>query len=291
VPIPRADSAPAPFRVGTSGFIYDHWRGRYYEPADRGHELERYAADFDTVELNVTFYRLPPRPTFGSWAARVPNGFLFAVKASRYLTHTRRLRDPRPAVDLLLERASALGSHLGPVLVQLPPDMHCDLDSLEETLRAFPSGIRVAVEPRHPSWFSDDLEQLLEAHSAALCLADHRGPITPTWRTADWTYVRFHGGRAQPPSCYSPVALDRWVSVLETEHGPSASGFAFFNNDDNGCALHDAAVFGGLLRQRGVEVGRIPIVPRTVARADGPPRAPAGMMGRTGPAAPSPTRR
>jgi uncharacterized protein YecE (DUF72 family) len=264
------------YRIGTSGFIYEHWRGRYYEPADRGRELERYAIDFDTVELNVTFYRLPPRATFRSWAARVPDGFLFAVKASRYLTHTRRLQDPRPSVDLLLERATALRDHLGPVLVQLPPDMTADLPALDEALRAFPTGIRVAVEPRHPSWFTDELRPLLAEHSAALCIADRRGPITPVWRTAGWTYLRFHAGRAHPPSCYAADALKRWATIVEEDLGPGP-GFAYFNNDGNGCALRDAGVFGRALAERGVPVTGVPSVPQAVATADGAPRAPAGM--------------
>ena len=282
-------SSHQPFRIGTSGFIYEHWRGRYYMPADRGGELERYAADFDTVELNVTFYRMPSRATFASWAARVPAGFLFAVKASRYLTHTLRLRDPRPAVDLLVDRSAALGSHLGPVLVQLPPDMPSDLEALDATLRAFPAGIRVAVEPRHESWFTDELCQLLANRGAALCLADRRGPVTPVWRTADWTYLRFHGGRAQPPSCYAPEALDRWAALVASDVARTGPGFAYFNNDGNGCALRDAAVLARLLAERGVPVGAIPGVPGTVARAQGVARAPAGM-GRLRPRATPPSR-
>ena len=136
-------------RIGTSGFIYEHWRHRFYPPSARGSELELYARTFDTVELNVTFYRMPPSSTFRSWAARVPEGFLFAVKASRYLTHVRRLKEPRPPSSLLVERASELGSHLGPILIQLPPDLELDLAALEATLDAFPAGIRLAVEPRH----------------------------------------------------------------------------------------------------------------------------------------------
>ena len=191
-----------PVRVGTSGFMYEHWRGRFYPPAARGAELEWYARTFDTVELNVTFYRMPTSATFRSWAARVPEGFLFAVKASRYLTHVLRLQQPREPVQRLVERASELGSHLGPVLIQLPPDLEVDLKALEATLDAFPRGIRIAVEPRHPSWFVDDVRIVLRDRSIALCVADRRGPLTPLWRTADWVYLRFHGGRATPRSCY-----------------------------------------------------------------------------------------
>ena len=113
-------------RLGTSGFLYDHWRGSFYPPSVRAAELEYYASRFEAVELNVTFYRMPSSATFRAWAARVPDGFVYAIKASRYLTHVRRLRDPRDAVEYLMERASELGSHLGPVLLQLPPDLPAD---------------------------------------------------------------------------------------------------------------------------------------------------------------------
>ena len=174
-------------RVGTSGFIYEHWRHRFYPPSARGSELEHYARTFDTVELNVTFYRMPPRSTFRSWAARVPDDFVFAVKASRYLTHVRRLKDPRPSVELLVDRASELGSHLGRILIQLPPDLELDLPTLEAVFDAFPGDIRQAVEPRHDSWFVEDVRRVLRERNAALCLADRRGPLTPLWRTADWS--------------------------------------------------------------------------------------------------------
>ena len=251
-------------RVGTSGFLYGHWRRRFYQPGERGSELERYAQAFDTVELNVTFYRMPPASTFRSWATRVPKEFLFAVKASRYLTHVRRLQDPRRSVDLLVERARELGQHLGPILVQLPPDLQVDLAALEATLRAFPTDIRVAVEPRHRSWFTDDLRRLLSERNAALCVADRRGPITPLWRTADWTYLRFHAGRALPRSCYGTEALESWAERVELTWGRDVEGFAYFNNDGNGCALRDAGVFARALDRRGVGVARLPGVPDDV---------------------------
>jgi uncharacterized protein YecE (DUF72 family) len=248
-------------RLGTSGFLYDHWRGRFYPPSVRGAELEFYAEQFDTVELNVTFYRMPSSATFRAWAARVPDRFIYAVKASRYLTHVRRLREPRDAVAYLMERAGELGRHLGPVLLQLPPDLPADLDRLAATLEAFPSSVRVAVEPRHASWFSDEFRQLLADQRAALCLADRRGPVTPIWRTAPWTYLRFHGGRATPRSCYGTRALETWATRLRDlliAHDATGDSYAFFNNDHHGCALRDAVVFGRLLADAGVSVGAIP---------------------------------
>ena len=247
-------------RIGTSGFIYEHWRRRFYPPSARGSELEFYAQTFDTVELNVTFYRLPPTATFRSWATRVPDGFLFAVKASRYLTHVRRLQEPRPSVELLVERVSELGSHLGPILIQLPPDLEVDIKALEATLDAFPAGLQLAVEPRHASWFIEDLRQSLTDRGVALCLADRRRPITPIWQTADWTYLRFHAGRGTPSSCYEGRDLEAWAERLDTAWGRAASGFAYFNNDSSGCALRDASVFARLLHSRGDSVASLPIV-------------------------------
>jgi uncharacterized protein YecE (DUF72 family) len=207
--------------------------------------------------LNVTFYRMPASATFRSWASRVPSGFTFAVKASRYLTHVRRLQDPRDAVSFLMDRAGELGPHLGPILLQLPPDMTIDLDRLADTLDAFPSSTRVAVEPRHPSWYTDACRAVLTEHGAALCLADRRGPLMPAWRTADWAYLRFHGGRARPAPCYGDAALETWADLVRETWGERADGYAYFNNDHHGCALRDAASFGRLLRDR-VTLGRLP---------------------------------
>jgi uncharacterized protein YecE (DUF72 family) len=234
--------------VGTSGFVYDHWDGPFYPRAsDRETWLELYAQTFSTVELNVTFYRLPPASTFDRWRERVPAGFLFAVKASRYLTHVRRLKSPRPAVDLLMERATRLGDRLGAILLQLPPDMPIDLERLDSTLAAFGEGVRLAVEPRHDSWFTDDCRDLLARHRAALCLADRHGPRTPLWATTDWTYLRLHGGRASPPSCYGPSDLEDWVRRL-TDGSLARRGYVYFNNDAHACAIRNAVELARLLQ-------------------------------------------
>lgn len=252
--------------IGTSGFIYEHWRRRFYPPSARGAELELYAAAFDTVELNVTFYRMPAASTFRSWARRVPAGFLFSVKASRYLTHIRRLKEPAAPIEFLVERSRDLGAHLGPILLQLPPDLEIDLPALAATLDAFPAGLRLAVEPRHRSWFVEPTRRLLAERDAALCVADRRGPVTPLWRTADWAYLRFHGGRATPGSCYGERALETWAERVAQAWGADADGFAYFNNDWNGCALRDASVFATALERHGVTVARMPIVPGDVVR-------------------------
>jgi uncharacterized protein YecE (DUF72 family) len=209
--------------IGTSGWQYRDWRGAFYDPSiSTSRWLEAYAATFVTVEANGTFYRLPERRTFQDWDARTPVSFEFAVKASRFLTHVRRLQEPKAAVDRLLDRASGLGSKLGPVLVQLPPTMRCDLARLDEALGAFPPSVRVVVELRHESWLKDETAELLRRHGAATCLADRLGVLEPRWRTSDWGYIRFHEGRAQPWPRYGRDALRRWADGLPSSTGPSA---------------------------------------------------------------------
>ena len=166
-----------PVLAGTSGWQYRHWRGVFY-PADvpQRQWLEYYASQFTTVENNGTFYRLPARESFEQWRARTPDGFVMAVKASRYLTHIRRLRDPEEPVRRMLEAFAGLGDRLGPVLLQLPPTMRADEQLLDQTLGLFPADVRVAVEPRHQSWWSDRTREILSARNAALCWADRAGP-------------------------------------------------------------------------------------------------------------------
>jgi uncharacterized protein YecE (DUF72 family) len=251
-------------RVGTSGWQYRHWRARVYPtnvPTTRW--LEHYAQRFATVEVNNTFYRLPPRSTFADWARRVPADFVVAVKASRYLTHYKRLQQPHEPVARLLAHAEGLATHLGPVLLQLPPDLHAEPERLDAALRSFAGRVRVAVEPRHRSWYCDDVRAVLEEHGAALCLTDRGSrPTTPLWRTADWTYLRFHEGAAHPRPCYGRKALGAWVARLRDLWGPAVDGYAYFNNDAEGCAIRDAVAFAALAASDGVEVSRVPQLPR-----------------------------
>lgn len=186
-----------------------------------------------------------------------------AVKASRYLTHVRRLRDPAEPVGRLLERAGELGTKLGPILLQLPPDMAAEADRLTRTLSAFPRHVRVAVEPRHPSWWVPEIRRALETAGAALCLTDARGPRTPMWRTADWGYVRFHQGRAQPSPCYGRRALQSWAERLATLWESDADLYAYFNNDTTGCAPRDARRFALAARSVGLHPTRVPSPART----------------------------
>lgn len=233
-----------PASIGTSGWHYDHWRGGLY-PADLPPRrwLDHYAQRFATIEINNAFYRLPERSTFENWAASVPDDFMFAVKASRYLTHVRRLREPAEPVSRLLERSAGLGAKLGPILLQLPPNLQIDLDALDAVLRSFAAGVKVTVEFRHESWFVPDTRALLERHGSAWCLTDTGGRRSPRWRTADWGYVRLHGGRGSPPSCYGRSALRSWAEDLAELWPDPSELFVYFNNDGHGCAVRDAHRF------------------------------------------------
>ena len=162
--------------VGTSGWQYADWRGPFYpQGLPQRLWLEHYAEAFATVEVNNAFYRLPERSTFQQWRERTPGDFTMAVKMSRYLTHVRRLRDPAEPVRRFLQRATALAAKLGPVLVQLPPNLPLDLAALDAVLTSFPPDVRVVCEPRHPSWWTPQVRELLATHGAVLAWADRRG--------------------------------------------------------------------------------------------------------------------
>ena len=248
-----------PALIGTSGWQYRHWRGRLYPPGlPRRRWLEHYAERFATVEVNATFYRLPAAATFDGWRARTPEGFTMAVKASRYLTHVRRLRDPAEPVARLMRAAGRLGPRLGPVLVQLPPDMRCDLPALAATLEAFPRGVRVAFEPRHPSWLEPETFGLLERHDSALCMADRPGWRPPPVRTASWGYLRLHEGRASPRPCYGRAALASWARRLAAQFARDEDVFIYLNNDGEGCAPRDARLLTHALERAGMPASRVP---------------------------------
>lgn len=250
-----------PVYIGASGWQYRHWRsGRFYP---RGltttDELAFYAERFQVVEVNNTFYRLPESAVFSKWAAGTPDDFVVVVKASRFLTHIKRLKDPEEPVERFMQRAKHLGSKLGPILLQLPPNFDCDLARLEGTLAAFPKDVRLAVEFRHPSWFVDEVRRALERHNAALCIADrHSRLVTPDWRTAGWGYIRFHEGSATPHPCYGEAALESRAALLGRLFGRDADVYAFFNNDPRGCAIRDASLFARALERHGLDPTRVP---------------------------------
>lgn len=256
-----------PVHIGTSGWQYRDWKGAFY-PSRLPQRLwlEHYAQAFATVEVNATFYRLPKPDAVDSWRRATPEDFVAALKVSRYLTHVRRLRDPADPVYRFLGVARRLGRKLGPLLLQLPPNLEADPEGLDATLDAFGRTVRVAVEPRHESWFTRDTYAVLREHRAALCLVDRRGPQSPLVRTADWGYVRFHEGRASPSPCYGSHALAAWAERLRELWSPRNDLFVYFNNDTRACAVRDAIVFAGACRRVGLRPKRVPEVAEVTVR-------------------------
>lgn len=242
--------------IGTSGWQYDEWRGDFYpRELPKRAWLEYYAERFPTLESNNAFYRLPERKTFSEWRDRTPDGFVFAVKVSRYLTHIKRLRDPTEPVARFLDRAAGLGPKLGPVLLQLPPTLQADPDLLATTLRQFPSTVDVAVEPRHKSWWTAEIRAVLEHHHAALCWADRDSrPVTPLWRTTGFGYLRLHHGASLTWSRYGHTALHSWLTRLTTTFTANEPVYVYFNNDPAGAAIQDAIAFTHLAQQEKQEL-------------------------------------
>ena len=233
------------FRVGTSGYQYDHWQDVLYpEDVPKKRWFETYTETFDTVEINNTFYNLPKAETFDRWRERAPDGFLYVLKYSRYGTHMKRLKDPggpEGHVARFLERADRLGGLLGPVLVQLPPNWNADPERLDAFLDVAPDDHRWAVEFRDPDWFRDAVWEVLHRHDAALVIHDMLDDH-PREVTADWVYLRFHGTADGMPygGNYSPQALSGAARRVQKHLAAGRDVFAFFNNDAEGHAVRDA---------------------------------------------------
>jgi uncharacterized protein YecE (DUF72 family) len=228
-------------RVGCSGWQYKHWRGSFYPmdlPVSRW--FEHYASVFDTVELNNSFYRLPEAKTFERWGREAPRQFLFAVKGSRFLTHMKKLKDPEAALARLFGRARELGSHLGPVLYQLPPGWKLDVCRLEHFLHVLPRGRRHVVEFRDPSWYDDRVFDMLEHSGVAMCLHDMRGSATFRERVGPFVYVRFHGAEKTYTGSYSNERLRSWADWLRRRRSSGTDIYAYFNNDAGGHAPRNA---------------------------------------------------
>jgi len=236
-------------RIGCSGWQYKHWRGDFY-PAGlpQSRWFDHYAATFDTVEINNSFYRLPTAETFAKWRDRAPSDFQYAVKASRFLTHLRKLKEPADPLVRFFKNAKELGSTLGAVLYQLPPNFKINVDRLTEFLEAIPVAARAAgfrcpchvIEFRDASWYDDRVFALLERHRVVLCLHDMQGSATERIVAGPAVYVRFHFGTSKYGGRYEDRRLDDWAAWLAARARDRLNVFAYFNNDTGGHAPRDA---------------------------------------------------
>jgi uncharacterized protein YecE (DUF72 family) len=226
-------------RIGTSGYQYPHWKARFYpDDIPKKQWFGYFAQHFDTVEINNTFYNLPGAETFDQWHDHAPQGFLYVLKYSRYGSHIKKLKDPDQHVPNFLDVARKLKSHLGPILVQLPPGWSFDPERLETFLSALPKDQRWALEFRNRSWLCDQTFELLRQHDAALCIHD-MVEDHPRELTASWTYLRFHG--PGPGGNYSHQALTAAADRVADYLNQQIDVYAYFNNDAEGYALDNAA--------------------------------------------------
>lgn len=229
-------------RIGTSGWNYRHWLGPFYPPGTRARDmLSHYAQRFETVEVNGTFYRLPSPETLAGWRDHVPEGFAFACKASRYITHMKKLNVDETATAPFLEAVGTLGPRLGPVLFQLPPRWRANPDRLDGFLALLPGGHRYVFEFRDETWFSDEIYDVLRRHGTAFCIYDLEGRTAPDVETGPFDYVRLHGpGEEAYRSAYDDAALDGWAAWIADRLGRGRDVYCYFDNDEAGHAPNDA---------------------------------------------------
>ena len=241
-------SGPAEIWLGTSGYVYRHWKQGVFYPAGlpAREELAYYGSRFRTVELNNPFYRLPTAEMFERWRGITPEGFQFAVKASRYITHIKRLREVGDELQLFLERAHHLGPKLGPILFQLPPNQQLDLPRLREFLRLLRGTNRWVLEFRHPSWHTRNVYQLLTEHTVALCIPVGGGLHPDRVTTAPFTYFRMHRGQ-EPDGGFTDQELVAWAGRIRGLRNAGKEVYVYFNNDWGGYAIRDAGKLRELL--------------------------------------------
>ncbi len=242
--------------IGTSGWQYGSWKGPFY-PAKLPQRawLSHYVTVFPVVEVNNSFYQLPKEGTFDKWREETPPQFLFVIKASRYITHIRRLRNAKESVDLFWSRTSRLKEKLGPVLFQLPPRFKADVGLLGEFLSLLPREIKAAFEFRDESWSNDDVYSTLDRAGAAWVLADRPGWRVEPIVTGGWSYIRFHQGRKIHPA-YPRSKLARWADRIAEL--PASDSYIFFNNDPLAAAPRDALILTDQLRKRAQQVADPP---------------------------------
>jgi uncharacterized protein YecE (DUF72 family) len=236
--------------IGTSGWSYKHWKGTFYPndlPAKKWREY--YNRFFQTVELNNPFYHLPRQEIIETWRKSAPNGFIFSVKASRYITHLKKLKDSEASVNMFLDRVTRLEEKLGPVLFQLPPKLERDPDLLSHFLKSLPSGLRYTFEFRNPTWFDLQVQGILQDYSAAFCIYHLAGRLSPIAVTADFDYIRLHGPAGAYQGSYDDEVLSRWAKQITSWSEDGKDVYCYFDNDEKGYAAQDAVRLGHIIDQ------------------------------------------
>ena len=230
-------------RIGCSGWVYKDWRGPFYPPTVKDRDrLEYYASRFDTAELNASFYRLPSEAAVQGWARRAPEGFVFAWKVSRFITHNKKLRDCAESVALVFGRMALLGRAYGPALIQLPPQLRRDDQRLTDFLALLPGDGRHVVEFRHDSWYAPEVFAILRRFGAALCISDHHAAPAPWEVTAAFAYVRGHGPGGRYVGRYPEAELAAWAQRIGGWRAEGRDVYAYFDNDVKSAAPFDALV-------------------------------------------------
>ncbi|WP_292662484.1 DUF72 domain-containing protein [Nitratifractor sp.] len=232
---------PAEARIGTSGFYYEHWRGILYpEGVPKSRWFEEFCREFSTVEMNSTFYHLPKAKTVGHWDEKSPDDFLFSFKASRSITHYKKLRNVEKELFLFLHLLKPLRRKIAAILIQLPPSLHRDEALLADFLALLPPGWRFVLEFRHASWYEEPVYELLHHYDAALCWHDYGRADVPIVPTADFAYLRLHGPTGHYGGSYDDATLERWAETIRDQLRHNRPVFCYFNNDAEGNAVRDA---------------------------------------------------
>lgn len=241
----------AEIRIGTSGYHYKDWVGRYYPEGMKSHQmLAHYLRDFDTVELNNTFYQLPNESTFDAWRDNTPRDFLYAVKGSRFITHMIKLKDAQRGLTNFMPRAERLGAKLGPILWQLPPGWKVNVERLEEFLSLLPKKHRYTFELRNETWMTDAVLEVLKKHNAAFCIYELAGYQSPLEMTADWTYVRLHGPTSfKYQGSYSDEQLAEWADRIRAWSRKMKAVYVYFDNDDSAYAVDNAIALKRMVKR------------------------------------------
>lgn len=242
----------AHINIGTSGWHYGHWVGPFYPHGlTSDHFLHYYAKSFNAVEINNTFYRLPKPEVIKRWREQAPQGFIFSCKASRYITHMKKLREPGGSTKRFLDTIGQLGAKLGPILFQLPPHWRMDLKRLTEFLDVLPKRYRYTFEFRDKSWLDKRTYEVLARHNVACCFYDLNGDQSPFEITANFVYVRLHGPADRYQGSYCDKTLEGWAQRILTWRSDGREVYCFFDNDEKGYAPKNARQLGNLIRQIG----------------------------------------